>query len=42
MRLFRLRIVVGTFDRKGRLYRQAAFHLREYSRISQLRKYYHV
>jgi hypothetical protein len=33
--------IVGNFDRKGRLQKLGGFHLREYSRKSRLRKYYH-
>jgi hypothetical protein len=33
--------IVGNFDRKGRQQKLGGFHLREYSRKSRLRKYYH-
>jgi hypothetical protein len=37
----RVHRIVGNFDRKGRLQKLGGFHLREYSRKSRLRKYYH-
>ena len=37
----RVHRIVGSFDRKGRLEKLGGFHLREYSRKSRLRKYYH-
>ena len=33
--------IAGSFDRRGRLEKLGGFHLREYSRKSRLRKYYH-